>query len=482
MFKAINQKAIFMKAKIFFPLFVFFAQILLAQHPVAPGYYVVYFKDKKGTPYSIDKPEEFLSPKAIERYKKNNVQITEQDLPVNPQYVKALKDLGVEVTEVSKWLNCAIIYTEDTSMFPQIRSLEFVTQRRYVQGPKNYEYKKVEPIKPKKYPEVKSPYKDIADLVQMRMLNTDKLHALGYKGQGITLAVLDNGFRNLDKIEAFSHLFENKRFLGGYDFVDRDSNVFDGGTHGLEVFSTIAAVIPGKFMGMAPEANFYLFKTENANSEYQKEEYNFVCGLELADSLGVDVVTASLGYSDFDDDTNDYNPQRDINGNYAVSTIGADIAASKGIVVVISAGNSGDEDWHYITPAADGDSVIAVGAVTWTGKITSFSSRGPTSDGRIKPDVCAVGMATICIDTEGKLTAASGTSLASPLISGSILCLYSAFPDLPAREIYNAVLGSGNYAKKPNNDYGYGIPDFLKAYYYLKQKEETLKSNGNEEN
>jgi len=443
--------------------------IARSQELVAPGLYAVYFKDKAGTEYTVSNPREFLSQKALDRRAKYNITITNQDLPVSPNYLQQLKDKGFKVLKVSKWLNCAIVTTDSKNGIKKLEGLDFIIPKP-APLPKNYKPKKVKAAK------IKEPEKNILDKYdygfaanQVKMLNINKLHSLGYDGSGITMAIMDAGFFKVDSLEFFDSLRIQNRLLGWYDFVDMDTTVFNTGYHGMEVLSTIAGLNNGFFVGTAPKAQFYLFRTEDENSEYPIEEYNYVCALEKADSLGVDIVHSSLGYNDFDNDSLSYSYE-DMNGNTAISTIGADIAAAKGMIVVASAGNEGDNTWKYISAPADADSIFAIGAVDLNGKYVDFSSRGPSVDKRIKPDVCAQGRSTRVASPRKGIMYSSGTSFSGPIIAGCMACLRQAFPDKTNIEIMNAVRATASHSKKPDDLTGYGIPDFYKAYLYLLKK------------
>jgi subtilisin family serine protease len=442
----------------------------IAQYKVYPGYYAVFFKNKNHNRYKIDQPSKFLSQKAIERRKKFGIRITKQDLPVSQVYLDSLKRMGLKIKESSKWLNCAIVYldsTTDSTVLQKIKRLSFVGEKPKHQ-PKNYKYKKLRRAK------IKVPQADTTDKfyygeasTQDKMLKIDKLHNLGYTGKDITIAIMDMGFFQVNKLPLFDSLWANHQILGWYDFVDNDTTVFNKGYHGMSVLSTIAGN-SDYYLGTAPKAKFYLFATEDEKSEYPIEEYNYVVACEKADSLGVDMIHASLGYNQFNDTTLSYK-YKDMDGNTAISTIGADIAASKGIMVTVSAGNEGASKWKYISAPADGDSVLAVGAVNYLRDYAFFSSQGPTSDGRIKPDVCAMGVNDAVEGHEGFVIYESGTSFSGPIMAGAVACLMQAFPKKSNIEIMNAIRRCASNAKKPNAKYGYGIPDFWKTYWFLKK-------------
>ena len=445
--------------------FLLIVNSILAQTEVYPNYYAVYFTDKNNCGYDINNPEKFLSSKAIERRKKFNIPITEQDLPVTQKYVDSLKSMGLKVIEVSRWLNCAIVVDTDSTNLAKIKALSFVRPKpKPLQ--KNYTYKKLKRKRVKIKKTLKDKYNYGQAENQVKMLDVNQLHDLGFDGKGITIAIFDAGFWNVDKISFFDSLWANHRILGWYDFVDQDTTLFDTGEHGTMVLSTIAAYKNGEFVGTAPQASFYLFRTENEHSEYPIEEYNYVCAAEKADSLGVDVIHSSLGYTHFDNNKMSYS-YKDLNGNTGISTIGADIAASKGIIVTVSAGNEGDNKWRYISVPADGDSVLSVGAVDANGRYAYFSSAGPTYDGRIKPDVMAEGLGVSVVGRDDYVKFSAGTSFSGPIIAGCMACLRQAFPDNTNIELMNAVRQTASNAKKPNNFYGYGIPDFYKAYLLL---------------
>ncbi len=455
--------------------FLFFLLVVLtgniySQKEVSPRHYCVYFTDKKDNGYSIDHPENFLSERALARRKKSDIEIIEQDLPITKRYVDSLTALGFQVKNTSKWLNCAIIFTKDKKKLEQLSKLSFIK--------KNIETEKIVREKSKKIkyriPNVKSIEEDLDTLShyglganQIEMLNGHILHSRGYQGDGIVIAVLDAGFYKVDELSSFDSLWANHQILGWYDYVDLDTSVFDADTHGMQVLSTIGANIPNKFVGTAPKAKFWLFRTEQSSSEYMIEEYNWITAAERADSLGVDMIHSSLGYNDFDDDNTSYTYE-DMDGNTAISTVAADIAASKGIIVVTSAGNSGNDEWQYITAPADADSILTIGAVTANGKYAYFSSMGPTFDQRVKPDVVAQGLYATVQGANDKITTSNGTSFSGPIIAGMVASLWQAFPQKTNMEIINAIKMSGNQYIKPDDKLGFGIPNFNFAYLYLK--------------
>ncbi|MDX2301161.1 MAG: S8 family serine peptidase [Microscillaceae bacterium] len=452
---------------------IFVFGLFLALHPASAqntGRYFVYLKDKNFSSYSIQKPEAFLSQRAIERRKKQNIVITSQDLPVNKTYLHSLEKTGAKIWYTSRWMN-AVMLEADKNTLENIRQLDFVKPNILLlskdktgglpEETPTHSFSNTDKI-PASLPIQSN--KDYGDsYTQVAMLGADKMHQQGFRGQGMLIAVLDAGFVNAHQVSYFKHLFDNQRILDTYDFVDQEKNVYDDGSHGLMVLSTIAAYSPGSLIGTAPEASFCLFRTENSNSEYRIEEVNWLIAAERADSMGVDVINSSLGYTTFSDTTMDYT-YKDLDGKSTLVTQAADLAAATGMLIVNSAGNEGGNSWKYLGAPADADSVLAVGAVTPGRQYVEFSSQGPTKDGRIKPDVSAMGLATVVGSPRGQITLSSGTSFASPLVCGLATGLWQAHPNLSNIEIIQLLKQSANQAQEPDNLLGYGIPDFVKAH------------------
>jgi subtilisin family serine protease len=309
------------------------------------------------------------------------------------------------------------------------------------------------------------------------MLNGHLLHELGYHGEGMAIGVLDAGFKNVDENQAFSKLRSEDRLLGVKDFVEANSNVFDEHSHGALVLSTMAAYYPDSIIGTAFMADYYLVRSEEAALENVVEEDNWVAAIEFCDSLGLDVINTSLGYSMFDDSTMNHVID-DLDGNTTRITIASDIAASKGMLLVTSAGNSGSSEWHFITAPADADSILTIGAVDAAGHHASFSSFGPTADGRVKPDVVAMGKASAYVATNGLMSTGNGTSFSSPIIAGLTACLWQAFPDKSNMEIIDAIRRSAHTYSSPSDSLGYGIPDFWKAFNMLRVQENSESALG----
>ena len=466
-----------LKILTFFLSFVLSSYYIEAQ--VAPEKYWLQFTDKSDTPFTIEAPEHYLSPRAIQRRINQNIPIVENDLPLTPLYVDSLKKLGLTILNKSKWFNAVTVHSTDTALLDTILNLSFIIDLQKVATFKG------NVALPDKF---KEPSRDEASLVstwkacnteglfdygmsanQIEMLNGHIIHNQGYLGQGMHIAVIDAGFYRVDSLPAFDSLWANNQILGTRDFVDGDTIVFDEHSHGTAVLSIIGGNIPGQLIGTAPKASFWLLRSEDGATEFVIEEDNWVAAAEFADSAGVDIINTSLGYSVFNDPDQDHT-YADMDGNSTRISIGADIASSKGILVVISAGNSGGSTWQYITAPADADSVLTVGAVDEYGNYASFSSTGPTYDGRIKPNIVAKGYQTAVQNTNGDIVTGNGTSFSSPLITGMVACLWQAYPELTNMQILDAIEQSADQYSNPDYLKGYGIPDFAKACSDIRKK------------
>ena len=429
--------------------------------------YWVQFKDKKGTPYSIFEPRDFLSPRAIERRQRLGIPVDEMDLPVSPVYIDELKKRGAKIYTVSKWFNATTIYLENEAAVDEIRNLPFVNSVEATGR-----YRKPRPIRQRKSRDHRKTYPQIDNYYgygwnQISMLNGHALHQIGYRGEGMLVAVLDGGFVNFDISPFFDSVRVGNNVLQSRDFVDNDVWAYEASDHGFSVVSTIVGNLPGLLVGTSPDAMVVCIRTEEVGSELRIEEDNWIAGAEYADSLGVDVINSSLGYTGFDKRDMTYSTQ-DMDGNTARISIGADIAAKKGILVVNSAGNEGNNSqWRIIGAPADADSVMAVGAVKRDGERAYFSSFGPTKDGRTKPSVSARGLDAVVGTPTYRVDSVNGTSFASPIMAGMVTSLWQAFPNKNNMEIIRAVEQSGNLAANPNNSLGHGIPDIMNAYQIL---------------
>lgn len=464
-------------------LLILLAVAIISQAQIATNIYWVKFTDKANSPYSIDNPEEFLSARALERRARLGIEIDEYDIPVNPQYLQAVADCGAQLLNPSKWLNGVSVYTTSQSVVNAINALEFVEMVRncpnYPEAQRDKEIWMENEMKASGNPVVARDYYGGAH-TQVYQLNTNELHDMGFDGTGVHIAVLDGGFVGTDVTSCFDAMREEGRLLGVKDFVFGSTTVYSQNYHGTRCLSTMGAYDPNNMVGTAPKASYYLFHTEDGNGENIVEEYNWVSGAELADSLGVDVCSTSLGYIDFD------MPQwnhdfPDYDGHTAPMSIGAEIAASRGMICMNSAGNSGGGTCTLGIPG-DAEHIITVGAVDAWGNRASFSSVGPTYDGRIKPDVMAMGEGTfVAKGYDNEYMNGDGTSFSCPVFAGSIACLRQAFPEASVQQICDAVRAAGNKANNPDNYYGYGIPDMVEAYEILRTLNEKEVSLGDDE-
>lgn len=425
--------------------------------------YRISLKDKAVTDYSLQKPEKYLSKKSIERRKKQGLAIDSTDLPVCKKYVDAIREKGAHVLVTGKWENFVTVSCNDSTLIKEIAELPFVLSTERVWKGKVEKSTKRDSLinNPLRTDSLYGPA-----ITQIRMSRANLLHDAGFKGQGMTIAVIDAGFHNVDKIEAM----KNIHILGVRDFVNPEADIYAESSHGMSVLSCMAMNQPNVMIGTAPEASYWLLRSEDEYSEHLVEQDYWSAAIEFADSVGVDVVNTSLGYYSFDDPTKNYR-YRDLNGRYALMSREASRAADKGMVVVCSAGNSGAGSWKKITPPGDAENVITVGAINKKGELASFSSVGNTSDGRVKPDVVAVGYGSDVMGTDGNLRHANGTSFSSPIMCGMVACLWQACPKLTAKEVIELVRRSGDRSDFPNNIYGYGIPDLWKAYLDTSSKE-----------
>lgn len=447
---------------------------------IATNFYWVQFADKVGTPYSIDNPEAFLSQRALERRARLGISIDEYDLPINPAYLQAVADCGAALVNPSKWLNGVSVYTTNSSVIDAINALGFVSAVRNC--PNDLKAQEVKQRWIAEAGQVVVQPRATCGFYgegshQINQIRGDYLHGQGYWGEGMVIAVLDGGFSGADLHPAFDNMREEGRLLGTRSFLWEHPSVYTQSSHGCACLSTMASYVPDTFVGTAPKASYYLFLTENVDYENIIEEYNWVSGAEYADSLGVDVCTTSLGYIDFDMAQWNH-PFEHYDGHTAPMTIGAEIAVSRGMLCLVAAGNEGDS-WGYgctLSIPGDAEHMLTVGAVNGYGQRASFSSVGPTYDGRIKPDVMARGEGTFVASNDGYYNG-NGTSFATPVLAGAVTCLWQANPMASVDEICEAVRQCGNHASNPDNYYGYGIPNLEQAMQMLHVDDTFATSN-----
>ncbi|MDR0232803.1 MAG: S8 family serine peptidase [Dysgonamonadaceae bacterium] len=423
-------------------------------------------KDKGNPPYTIENPLSYLSEKSIERRLRQGIAIDSTDFPIDPLYLEEIKATGALIKATSKWVKTVTVYLPDSSAVPALKNLIFVDTLYCVRkgslsptllNPEQNEFVVFE-----------SPdYSPSADeniygegYTQINMLNGILLHDAGFKGKGMSIAVLDIGFQNSDLIPAFD--FDRIKEVKDFTHKSVDPLRITEG-HGTTVLSCMLANQQGVMIGTAPEADYYLFKTEVEKEEFPVEEDYWVAAMEYADSIGIDVVNTSLGYSTFDDPSMNHTHEQ-LDGHTIPASRAAAMAGNKGMLVFNSAGNEGNKLWGKITVPSDAENIITVGAVNAQGVIAAFSSRGPSADGRVKPDLCAMGESATIIGVNGSVSRSSGTSFASPILTGMGACLWQALPHKTSKEIIALMKSVGDRYVNPDFEYGYGIPDVGKAY------------------
>lgn len=435
------------------------------------GKYLLYLKDK---PAAVE--TEVLSDRSIARRKAQKIPFLNTDFPVSTTYLQDLQGKGWQILGKSKWLNAVLVTGNDSLLAPTL-NLPYISGmegKTDIRGDTNLgQYARLKapltsPVEPITYGSTRT---------QIQMLDADTMHLRGYLGKGVLMAVMDAGYISLNTGEAFKHL----DVVHTYNYVHSTPNVDRDDTHGTEVLSLIAGFVPGKLSGTAPDVQVALYTTEDiiTVNESKLEEVYWIFAAEHADSLGVDIINTSLGYSRFTDASQHYTYEQ-MNGKTTMISKAANHAASVGILVVIAAGNEGDTGWKYISAPADAEKVIAVGAVNAKEQISAFSSYGPSADGRIKPEVSAQGEGTVYSTAGNLIRSGRGTSYAAPLISGLLAGLRQQFPTLTALQLREILLKSADRYTAPDMRYGYGIPSYTRAAHLALS--EYLLLDKNEEN
>ena len=421
----------------------------------------VYLKDKGDGGYSVDKPEAYLSREAIQRRVRQGIPLSESDFPIARSYLDTLAAHGGEPILKSKWFSTVVVSCSDSAVATRLSELSIVDSVKWIwKGEEKAERSRYEKQTSRLIPadEPEKSFYGYAEK-QIEMLNGIKLHEAGFKGEGVRIAVIDAGFANVERISVFDSL----RILGTLNVVFPGESVFIGDEHGTKVLSCLAADTPGMMVGTAPHASYWLIKSEDGRSEYPIEEDYWTAAVEFADSVGVDVISSSLGYFSFDAKELNYN-QEQLDGKTSLISKAAHVVSTKGILLFSSAGNEGSGDWGKITFPADATGILTVGSVTEHKKKSPFSSVGLTADYRIKPDMVALGSGCCVVDSSGNIRYGSGTSFATPILAGLGACLWQAFPDITSQEILSLLLRSGSKVRRPDAELGYGIPDVYKAY------------------
>jgi hypothetical protein len=422
----------------------------------------VYFTDKPNASSYLNNPLSMLTQRALDRRAAQNISLQINDVPVEQSYIDAVENAtGITVKAKSKWLNCVHVRGTQADI-QNVSTLVFVDHIVFANASLNkLAFTNTSPVN--KQLDVQTNFNYGNSGSQIQMLNGHILHQQNYTGAGKIIAVLDSGFINVNTTVPFQRMYANNLYLGGYNFVNNSTDVYALHNHGTMVLSTMVGYVDGQLVGTAPDAQYYLYVTEDVTQENPVEESYWVAAAEEADRVGADVITSSLGYFAFDNPAygHSYN---DMTGNSAFASRGANIAFSKGMVVLASAGNSGGSSQPHVGVPAEATNVLAVGAVQPNETVASFSSIGPSFDGRIKPNLMAQGQGDTVATTSGTLNNnGAGTSFACPILAGAITSFWSAFPNLTNQEVVNLVKQSADRFNNPNNTYGYGIPDFQLA-------------------
>ncbi len=429
----------------------------------AQKYYWVEFSDKNNSMYSLSSPGKYLSDRAIKRRTKQNIAIDSLDLPVNREYIQAVIETGAKHLHSSKWLNGITVKAENDSFEIDVFKLPFVKNVQLTKTlvTKSGSDKFSETSETETEPIDVSMYG--ASVYQTSTLNGQFLHNQNYKGLGMHIAVLDGGFYKANEYFALDSLWDNGQILGTKDFVDPAVDIFTTHWHGMSVLSCMGGNVPGQLIGTAPKASYWLIRSEDTGSEFLIEEDNWVAAAEFADSCGVDIINSSLGYTLFDDSQMNHS-YADMDGKTTRVTRGANIAASRGMLVFSSAGNEGNNSWKYIAAPSDGENVIGVGAVNKDSVAAAFTSYGPAFDGKTKPNVSGVGWNTYLQKSDGKLGYLNGTSFSSPVMAGMAACFWQSVSHVPANEIKKTIEKFSHLFSNPDPQLGFGIPDFRKAW------------------
>jgi len=425
----------------------------------------VYLNAKPDSQQYLSNPLTMLTQRSLDRRTTQNIALDFSDVPVYQSYIDQVEAVdGISVMAKSKWLNALHVRGTQAQItaltnFPFVSRIDFADKTLNLPS-KNTVQKAISPVNKTMETTVDFNYGN--SLNQIQMLNGQVLHQQNYTGSGKIIAVMDGGFPAVNTIAPFARLRDNNQILGGYDYINRNENFYTGISHGTLVLSTMGGYVDGQLVGTAPDASYYLFITEDGNNEGPLEESLWVEAAEEADRLGVDIITTSLGYSTFDN-LNYSHTYADMNGTTTFSARGLDIAFSRGMICVVSAGNEGNKPWHYITTPSDALHALTVGAVNAEGNFASFSSYGPSSDGRVKPDVAAQGAAAVLSNTSGSIVTANGTSFSAPITAGMVASLWQALPGKTNSEIMQLIKESASIYNNPNDQIGYGIPDFSAA-------------------
>ncbi len=464
--------------------------ILLSTFSFAQDYYLVHLQPKENVENSLNNPSSFLSERAIQRRQNRAVNLDQKDVPINPSYIQQIKNLDLNYVGASKWLNTVMIDTYSSEVITQLQNLPFVQSVESMVRNPNAGRNELQP---------KFSSTSLTDFNYghaqnfIFQLELEALHQAGFSGQNMWIGVIDSGFPGVNNIPAFQHLYSSNRIVDTKNFVD-DRSIYEMNSHGTMVLSTMAAVDTYSYTGTAPNASYALYVSEDASVETPKELMYWIQAAERADSIGVDIINTSLGYTTFDDSRYDFT-YADMNGRTTLISKGAEIAASRGIFVVNAMGNDGNSSWYYLGAPADAPNVFSIGANTVSFSPADFTSFGPNSDNVYKPNVSAMGYMTALYRPEGQVSYASGTSFASPIMAGSVASLMSAYPNLSINDLKTKIEESAHLYPYYDEQLGYGVPSFRlimeslktneiiesKAFIYPNPTSKVVKINSNQE-
>ncbi|MCQ2332556.1 MAG: S8 family serine peptidase [Paludibacteraceae bacterium] len=433
-----------------------------------PAMYFIYLSDKADNGYDLAHPEMFLSQRALDRRARLGIQVDSTDMPVTKAYINQVTATGAQLFHSSRWMNGLLIWA-DNEQINVVKNLNCVDSVDMIRPSSAGKFNIKSKVKKEKTNDSETSQWDD----QNRQINVQKLHQTGFRGQGILTAVIDCGYIGVDQTSGFDSLRRRNGITDTYDFIRKSNNVYDYHSHGTSVLSTMAYIVPNEFTGSAPDADYCLYITENNNEEYLYESDLWILAAERADSIGADVITSSLGYF-YTDDEDPRFVYANMNGTFFRASLAAQMSSQKGILTLIAAGNEGNNDWRYIGTPADAKDILTVGGVDMYDEHSSFSSYGPSADGRIKPDICARATQTTVSDCySGELKASNGTSFATPVAAGMVTSLLSALPNIDTETLRNVICSTASQCDKPNDSLGYGIPDAWKVYSMLKDVQET---------
>ena len=437
----------------------------------------VFFKDKPNKALFFANPLSELTQKSLDRRIQLGISLNDQDAPIDQNYIQNIKNLGFSVSDQSKWLNGVAVNATATQISllqsqPFVQNVESFVKN--TSGGKNKSAYKFEKFNQEFDNKINFNYGTSEE--QTNQINLKTLHQQGFTGNGIAIAVFDTGFPTVDTGNAYARLRNLGKIKGGYNYISKNNDLYNlsFNTHGSICMGAIGGYIEGQFVGSAPDADFYLYVTESGPLEIPEEELYWIQAAEDADRKGVDVISSSLGYGDFFDDSRYNYTYSDMTGTKSFVSRGAQIATEKGIIVMVAAGNEGNKEWHHILTPADNEKVFSLGAVTNSGESSTFSSFGPNYLGLIKPDASARGTSTATV-FNNSITSASGTSLSTPVAAGGVASLLQALPKNLSREtIKNLLRQKSSLYPNFHGQKGYGILNFGDVYTQFLSTSQTM--------